>query len=152
VNIELRPAAAGDLDAILALERSIREAPHWPPARYAEIPGSQAPPRCLFVAVTEAGVAGFAVGLAPDADGNAELESVAVAASARRAGIGRALCSAVLDWCRLRGATSMSLEVRASSEGAIHLYTVLGFAVVARRSGYYADPQDDALLMRIEPS
>jgi ribosomal-protein-alanine N-acetyltransferase len=80
----------------------------------------------------------------------AELESVVVSAASRRAGIGRALCCAVLDWCRSNGATEAILEVRASSAAAVALYAGLGFTLAARRPRYYQDPADDALLMRIE--
>src|SRR5208283_4776035 len=67
--------------------------------------------RCLLVAEMNEQIAGFAVGLLhPDAsDRIAELESVAVSASYRRAGIGRALCRAVLDWSRSQGATEVVL-------------------------------------------
>ena len=80
----------------------------------------------------------------------AELESVVVSASARRSGIGRALCRAVLDWCRTNGASEVVLEVRASSAAAVALYASLGFTTTARRPCYYQDPADDALLMRME--
>jgi ribosomal-protein-alanine N-acetyltransferase len=86
--------------------------------------------------------------LHPAANGTAELESVAVSESVRRTGIGRALCSTVLDWCRTRGATEIVLEVRATSAGAIALYTALGFTETGRRPRYYLDPADDALIMR----
>jgi len=79
----------------------------------------------------------------------AELESVVVSASARRSGIGRALCRAVLDWCRTNGASEVVLEVRASSAAAVALYASLGFTTTARRPCYYQDPADDALLMRL---
>jgi ribosomal-protein-alanine N-acetyltransferase len=78
----------------------------------------------------------------------AELESVVVSASARRAGVGRVLCNAVLDWSRSQGATEVMLEVRAGSAGAIALYTGLGFTQAGRRPRYYRDPKDDALVMR----
>ena len=80
----------------------------------------------------------------------AELESVVVSASYRRAGIGRALCRAVLDWSRSQGATELVLEVRAASSAAIALYASLGFTLAARRPRYYRDPGDDALLMRLQ--
>jgi ribosomal-protein-alanine N-acetyltransferase len=80
----------------------------------------------------------------------AELESVVVAANARRAGIGRALCRAVLDWSRSQGATELVLEVRAASSAAVALYAGLGFTLTARRPRYYRDPDDDALLMRMK--
>ena len=80
----------------------------------------------------------------------AELESVVVAANARRAGIGRALCRAVLAWSRSQGATELVLEVRAASSAAVALYAGLGFTLTARRPRYYRDPDDDALLMRMD--
>jgi ribosomal-protein-alanine N-acetyltransferase len=61
---------------------------------------------------------------------------------------GRALCAAVLEWCRARGADAVELEVRAGSLGAIALYRQLRFIEVGRRSAYYRNPEDDAVLMR----
>jgi [ribosomal protein S18]-alanine N-acetyltransferase len=152
----VRHAVDSDLDAIVVLERSTENAPHWPPATYSDILRQQdaAPRRCLIVAHIDGSLAGFAVGLmhptpldAPDRI--AELESVAVAASARRAGVGRALCVAVLDWCSSKSATEVVLEVRAASAAAIALYSGLGFTQVGRRPRYYHDPDDDALMMRL---
>ncbi|MGP8260064.1 MAG: GNAT family N-acetyltransferase [Acidobacteriaceae bacterium] len=79
----------------------------------------------------------------------AELESVVVSANARRAGIGCALCRAVLDWSRSEGASEVVLEVRANSTAAVALYASLGFTQVARRPRYYRGPDDDALLLRL---
>jgi ribosomal-protein-alanine N-acetyltransferase len=154
-QVQVRPAVAADLTAIVALERATASAPHWPQATYEAIVSEQnaAGPRCLFVAEMGDALVGFAVGLMhPAAAGHrgertAELESVVVAASARRAGIGRALCCAVLDWCRSSGATEVALEVRAASTGAVALYTGLGFTQTGRRPRYYREPDDDALTM-----
>ena len=159
-RIELRPAAASDLSAIVALERAADGAPHWPLATYEAILGEQlaAGQRCLIVAEADAALAGFAVGLMhriPSTDRDdlddrvAELESVVVAPSARRAGVGRALCCAVLDWCRSNRAAEVVLEVRAGSLGAIALYAALGFTQAGRRPRYYRDPDEDALIMRL---
>jgi [ribosomal protein S18]-alanine N-acetyltransferase len=151
---QLRTARASDLDAIVALERETGFAPHWPAAAYAAILDPASPQRCLIVAEADAKLAGFAVGLMhPVAAGSpervAELESVAVASNSRRAGIGRALCMAVIEWCREQGATEMVLEVRVSSAGAIALYAALGFTQMGRRPRYYRDPEDDAVVMRL---
>ncbi len=152
--IHVRLAGAPDLAAVVALERTTAEAPHWTEAEYAAIVASSASTvrRCLFVAQTASELTGFAVGkvIGKGPEASAELESVAVAAEARRSGVGRALCVAVIDWCRAQGAVEMELEVRASSAGAIALYTGLGFVEVGRRPGYYAEPKDDAVLMRLE--
>jgi len=91
---------------------------------------------------------GFAVGAAAGICG--ELESVVVDVGWRRGGIGRALCAAVVEWCRGRGADAVELEVRAGSGGAIALYGELGFVEMGRRRGYYREPEADAVLMRLE--
>ena len=102
-----------------------------------------------MVADAEGRLLGFAVGKVIGF-GLGELESVAVDSAARRKGVGRALCEAVIDWCRGQGAEGMELEVRAGSAGAIALYSGLGFVVVGRRKGYYREPVEDALLMKLE--
>ena len=146
---EIRPALASDLDALYALERSIPTAPHWPRAAYAAILSENIfiPRRCLIVAVGD-GLIGFAVGIAHPV-GDAELESVAVAETARRKGIGGALCMAVAEWCRGAGASELLLEVRGASTGAIALYQRLGFEAVGTRPRYYRNPPDDAVVMRM---
>jgi ribosomal-protein-alanine N-acetyltransferase len=152
--IQLRAAVAADLDSIVELDRACETAPHWPPSNYAAIlaPATTAATRCLIVAEREDGLVGYAVGLLHPRDGAecvAELESVAVAACARRAGVGRALCTTVLDWCSWHGATQVELEVRSCSIAAIALYAGLGFVPFGRRPRYYRDPEDDAMAMRL---
>lgn len=172
-EVSIRLGSIADLAAVVALERATENAPHWPTINYAAILQSQdisspitAVRRCLFVARTtasdaqaaveahaaNAAIRGFAVGMVPPSGHSeviAELESVAVAVSARRAGIGRALCATVLDWSREEGAASIVLEVRAGSAPAIALYEGLSFVRAGRRPRYYRDPEDDALLMRL---
>ena len=159
-RFELRPAVASDLDAIESLERATEYAPHWPRATYAAIlaatesnPKTQT--RCLIAAYSAGMLIGFAVGLLHPATMQpasriVEFETVAVAQTARRAGIGCALCQAILAWSRTNGATEAILEVRASSAPAIALYAGLGFEQTGRRPRYYRDPTDDALLMHLK--
>jgi [ribosomal protein S18]-alanine N-acetyltransferase len=161
-GVSVRVGDAADLEAVVALERAVGEAPHWGEAEYAAIVSSQEDTRggaqgggvrrCLLVAEAEGRLVGFAVGkvIGMGRGGVAELESVAVEARARRVGLGRALCESVAEWCRGQGATAMELEVRAGSAGAIALYAGLGFVVVGRRGAYYSGPVEDALLMRLE--
>jgi ribosomal-protein-alanine N-acetyltransferase len=84
------------------------------------------------------------------AEGIGELESVAVEAGARRGGVGKALCEAVAAWCRELGAAGLELEVRVGNQAAIELYAGIGFVAVGRRRGYYSEPVEDAVLMRLE--
>ena len=156
-EINLREAKPQDVDAVVALERATDSAPHWSRAAYPETVQQANLPlrRCLMIAerseagpaVTAFSLVGFVV--AAMRDGTAELESVAVAASTRRAGIARMLCEAVITWSKKHGASEMTLEVRAASAGAIALYSGLGFTEIARRTGYYQQPGDDAVVMRL---
>jgi [ribosomal protein S18]-alanine N-acetyltransferase len=153
----VRNAGVEDLPGVVAMERRVPEAPHWVEGEYAAIidAGSGVDGtvrRCLVVAVAEGRLLGFAVGkvVGFGADGVAELESVAVDLTARRSGVGRALCETVIDWCGSQGAEAMELEVRTGSEGAIALYAGLGFVAVGRREEYYREPTEDALLMRLD--
>lgn len=145
----VRAGVAADLAGVVALERATAEAPHWAESEYAVLVGDGGDyvRRCLFVAEAEGALVGFAVGSIVADVG--ELESVAVDLRVRRGGVGRALCGAVRDWCRREGAVSVELEVRAASGGAIDLYRGVGFVAVGRRSGYYSEPLDDAVLMRL---
>lgn len=134
---------------MLRVERSAVEAPHWGEAEYrAALDDGVAVRRCLMVAEVEGRLAGFAVGKV--AAGVGELESVAVASEERRRGVGRALCLAVMEWCRGQNAQTMELEVRAGSLGAIALYEGLGFVAAGLRRRYYREPVEDALLMQME--
>ncbi len=150
---DIRPAKAKDLPRIIALERAIPEAPHWPEAEYLAILNTQTPEirRCLFIAEADENLIGFAVGKAIGEAPNtiAELESIAVAAHSRRLGTGRSLCQAIIHWSRQQGASTLELEVRAASTGPIALYRQLGFTPVGRRAAYYHAPPDDALLMTL---
>lgn len=147
----VRLAVAGDVAKIIELERATANAPHWLEAEYAAIAQkgkAECVQRELFVAESKGELIGFAVGSVVGY--LAELESIAIDAGARRSGIGKALCRAVVDWAGAQGAQSVELEVRAASGGAIELYRSLKFVSVGRRPAYYSDPVDDAVLMRLD--
>ena len=77
----------------------------------------------------------------------AELEIIAVDARFQRRGLARKLFE---DWStslRIAGVTEVILEVRASNQAALEFYRVLGFVETWRRPRYYADPEEDAVLM-----
>lgn len=152
----IRLGREDDLVAVIALERATPDAPHWSDAEYARSvasqPGAEATDalrRCVLVATAEQEILGSAVasaiGSASSTEG--EIESVVVAAHARRRRVGWALCEALLAWCQSEGARTVALEVRSKSTGAIRLYEGLGFTVSGRRVGYYKEPADDALRM-----
>lgn len=149
----LRAGTIEDLADILALEKSIDEAPHWPEAAYADAIRSRSDHhirRIVFVAEQQAKVIGFAIGkMIADVS---ELESVAVAVSARRGGVGKALCDAVIQWSQSQRAAAVDLEVRVANGRGVALYRNLGFREVGRRQRYYDHPVEDAILMRLDLS
>jgi ribosomal-protein-alanine N-acetyltransferase len=77
-----------------------------------------------------------------------ELGNVAVAEAWRNRGIGARLVETVLERALERGAREMFLEVRPSNAAAQRLYERFGFREVGRRRNYYAEPPEDALVMR----
>jgi [ribosomal protein S18]-alanine N-acetyltransferase len=78
------------------------------------------------------------------------VNNIAVRDGFLRRGFGSALLKRVLEVGKEVGARIAVLEVRDSNKTAQALYASCGFRVVGRRSEYYADPQEDALIMRAE--
>lgn len=75
--------------------------------------------------------------------------NVAVAAEHRRRGIARALMVEAADRGRARGARLVTLEVRSGNAAAIALYHQLGYRDVAVRPRYYAEENEDAIVMEL---
>jgi ribosomal-protein-alanine N-acetyltransferase len=75
------------------------------------------------------------------------INNVAVRADLRGRGYGRALVEFVLEHGRARGSQLAILDVRRSNETARRLYHRLGFLQAAVRSRYYANPEEDALVL-----
>jgi [ribosomal protein S18]-alanine N-acetyltransferase len=78
-----------------------------------------------------------------------EIENIAIAAKARRCGLGTRLLGELLDLARARGAEAVFLEVRESNRAARALYEKWSFREDGRRKKYYKDPEEDAILYRL---
>ena len=81
----------------------------------------------------------------------AEILTLAVDPSCRRAGIGAVLLSTAIELAAAKGAQALFLEVAVDNQAALGLYVRHGFAKVGRRRAYYthADGQAiDALVLR----
>ena len=78
----------------------------------------------------------------------AEIMTVGVVPSARRAGTGRRMLDVLLAEAVARGATEALLEVRTDNEAARAMYRNAGFAELGIRRGYYAGGSVDAVTMR----
>jgi ribosomal-protein-alanine N-acetyltransferase len=145
-NLAVRPMTEQDLDRVLEIAADSAQVPHWPRAVYETALNPEAAPRRIALVAEAAGdVAGFAVAsvVAPQA----ELESIAVAAAARRQGVASRLLNALTAELKRLKVTELLLEVRASNQPALELYGARGFESVALRAHYYSDPVEDAVLM-----
>ena len=143
--IAIRRARAGDLPAILAIERVSFTDP-WSHGSFAALLEQ---PRVYFsVALDPASGALVGYTVAWFVLDEAELANLAVAPEARGNGIGAQLLKSALAASDARGSATMYLEVRASNIAAIALYTAHGFAEVGRRRAYYRKPVEDALILR----
>lgn len=78
-----------------------------------------------------------------------EILQVATHRLAQRRGIASALLRYVLGEARRQAVTSGFLEVRESNQPARRLYESLGFVEAGRRRGYYSEPSEDALLLKL---
>jgi ribosomal-protein-alanine N-acetyltransferase len=137
-----------DLDRVIEIALDLKDAPHWPLAAYlAALEPQGAPRRIALVAEDpETGVVvGFAVASVLPPQG--ELETIAVAAEGQRRGVARRLFAAMAEELRAAQVTEVMLEARASNCQALAFYHAQGFVETGRRPRYYADSQEDALLL-----
>ena len=101
-----------------------------------------------IVAVDGTKVAGY-VG-SQSVMGEADMMNLAVAPEYRRSGVGRKLVESLVTNLAAQDVYSLTLEVRASNDPAISLYTKMGFQQAGRRPNYYRNPKEDALILRKE--
>ncbi|MBP7331851.1 MAG: ribosomal protein S18-alanine N-acetyltransferase [Firmicutes bacterium] len=77
----------------------------------------------------------------------AHITNVAVRPDLRGKNIGKALMLEIIRQAVIRGANSMTLEVRPSNKTARRLYQGLGFEERGVRKHYYVDTNEDAIIM-----
>jgi ribosomal-protein-alanine N-acetyltransferase len=143
-DVEIRPLALGDVDAIDAIERAAMPAP-WSPAMFA---GEIVKPTsvCLgsFQPGTDRLVGYLIVSRYVDAW---HVMNLVVDEERRRQGIARQLLEELFARTRDEARRGFTLEVRASNDAAIQLYETVGFRAQGVRRGYYTDNREDAVIM-----
>lgn len=87
-------------------------------------------------------------GLAAAPPTEAWVQNIAVARSAQRRGVGRALLEALLADADGQDVREVLLEVAADNAPAQRLYDAYGFVAVGVRRGYYQPGNTDAIVMR----
>jgi ribosomal-protein-alanine N-acetyltransferase len=75
------------------------------------------------------------------------ITNISVHPEFRRNGVGSALMSSLIEISREAGIMSITLEVRKSNLAARALYAKFGFKESGLRKAYYADNNEDAIIM-----
>ncbi len=101
--------------------------------------------RAYFVALIGKDVVGYAGLMMAAGDGH--VTTIAVDPSWQRRHVGTRLLLAVGHEARARGGQNLTLEVRLSNHGAQDLYRRFGLGPVGVRKNYYAETNEDALVM-----
>lgn len=143
----IRPATPDDVPSMRALEQQAATAAHWAEREYDALFAAEAPPRVALVAASKdsGDVVGFAIARCATVEW--EIENLVVAQEHRQRGLGIKIIRDLLLQAHSAGATSVLLEVRESNLAARRLYEKIGFSQQGRRSRYYHDPKEDALLL-----
>ena len=143
--VAVRGMTHEDLPAVLACERAGYQFP-WSEGLFNDC--LKAGYQCQ-VAVSEAGLVGFAILMC--AVGEGHILNICVAPAARSKGVARQLMQACMQAAHERDVTEMFLEVRPSNTEALALYSTLGFNEIARRPDYYraAHGREDALVLAL---
>jgi ribosomal-protein-alanine N-acetyltransferase len=139
----VEPMGIGDVAAVLEIERLSFSSP-WPAYAFEqELTANRL--AHYVVARSEGRVVGFAgIWLMVD---EAHITTFGVHPDHRRQGVGRRLLLRLAELSIDLGAARMTLEVRVSNAPAQALYRSFGFRVAGRRTAYYSDDGEDALVM-----
>jgi ribosomal-protein-alanine N-acetyltransferase len=145
VEPELTQAAMveGDLDQVLEIER-VSFATPWTRAAFSYEIEQNKVARCTAMRAGRRVVGYLCLW---EIGHEIHITNLAVHPEWRRRGVGRSLLALAMAEGRARGVTLAFLEVRPSNSRALALYESLGFQVIGRRTGYYFDTGEDALVM-----
>jgi [ribosomal protein S18]-alanine N-acetyltransferase len=171
----IRPMTMADIRQVMDIERSSFPA-SWPQTAYEReltrnrlahyfvavsgdgTPPSSARPNSVGVArllprrraeITGDRIAGF-VGVWRMVD-EGHIVTIAVRSELRRQGLGDLLVDRAFGVAEEYRLPVLTLEVRASNEGAQRLYRRWGFRKVGVRKRYYSDNKEDAVIMTTDP-
>ena len=148
MTLLIRPATAADVPAMMVLEKTAATAAHWPAEQYEALFRTSETNRVALVLSEDDELRAFVIARAVRDEW--EIENMAVAGAARRRGLGTHLLGEFLDRARAQGGAAVFLEVRESNHAARALYEKWAFLESGRRRRYYNDPEEDAILYRID--
>jgi [ribosomal protein S18]-alanine N-acetyltransferase len=144
-DLTIRAMSESDLDGILAIEKKSFADP-WSQRLFRET--LLFPQSVNFVVESTGGeVIGYLNLYLIAHEGH--LLNLAIHPAWRRQGLATAILSHTIEHLRQRQALHLFLEVREKNQSAIGLYRKFGFEVVGKRKRYYAETNEDALVMQL---
>ena len=147
----MRLATAEDLDAIMAIERSVFGHEAWSDEMMRR---DMADANCYYLVGELVGtgqVVAYSGLLCAPGSGEGDIQTIAVTPLVRGRGLARVMMVDMIAEAAKRGANRLFLEVRADNPVAIELYRSLDFREIGVRAGYYQPDNVDAVTMRLEP-
>lgn len=143
--MEVVNMTAAHVDAVAALEKLCFDDPWSVLSILSELHN----PLSLWLIAEENGAVLGYVG-SQSVLGEADMMNLAVHPAHRRKGIGQMLITKLVEALTKQDVHCLTLEVRASNNPAIALYTRMGFVQVGLRRNYYRNPREDARILRKE--
>lgn len=140
--MHIRRLELSDVEGVLAIQRNCAEIAQWKAADYERAARGE---MAGWVGESEEEITGFLVARLLVQE--AEILNFAVRTDVRRRGMGSRLLAQAIDWSEIHRVERVQLEVRASNSAALSFYEHHGFSIVGRRASYYANPEEDALLL-----
>ena len=142
----LSPMTEDDLGQVMAIEVNAFSNP-WTPLAYAMELRHNPAARYAVARDGQGAIAGYVGWWEAKETQFATIMHIAVAASARRQGLGSTLLEHACAQAGEHGCTTMQLQVRSKNMPARGLYAHAGFAEAGIAPGYYSSPDDDAVQM-----
>jgi [ribosomal protein S18]-alanine N-acetyltransferase len=137
-----------DIPAVRRLEDLLFAEDAWSDAMFwSEL--AERDSRHYIVAADADDLHGYA-GLCAYAADQCFVQTIGVAPTHQRRGIGSRLLQNLIDEADRRGCRLLDLEVRDGNDAAIAMYERFGFRAIGRRRGYYQPSGADAIVMRRE--
>lgn len=142
-NIEIKEMKLEHLDGVMTIENLSFKIPWSKNSFLEEINDNEL--AVYFVAVLEEQVIGYGGVWKVFDEGH--ITNIAVHPEFRRCGAASKILDQILNMCDENNIKSLTLEVRKSNYAAQRLYEKYGFKAEGLRKRYYADNNEDALIM-----
>ncbi len=146
MNVILREMTLDDLEQVVAIDQVSFSLP-WPVRSFHFELTDNPASRCWVADLDGLIIAMLVAWLIVD---EIHIATIATHSDFRKQGIGEKILSFTLQSAKEEGAVTSFLEVRESNVAALELYRKFGFVVDGRRTGYYKDNGEDAILMSLK--